>query len=89
MGDKLDQPLTEALAGADDPALEQTLPVIVTLRPGNDAASFSTNEMRIERAFESIAAVSGTVRLADLAKLEADERIEKIEFDGQMQALEQ
>jgi hypothetical protein len=87
MGDKLDDHLTKALAEAEESSAKSSVPVIVTLRPDTDASSLKAEGLDIEHAFESISAVSGKIRLADLDRLEALDQVEKIEFDSQMHAL--
>ena len=88
MGEKLDDHLTKELAGIKEASAERLVPVIVSLRPGTDASVLKAEGLDIAHVFESISAVSGKIRMADLDRLEALEQVEKIEFDGRMQALD-
>ncbi len=86
MENKLDSDLTEALAAADDAAMDRSVPVIVTLRSGTDASAFQADGLTIRNAFSNISAVAGSIRLRDLNALAAREDVEMVEFDGEMHA---
>ena len=86
MGTKLDDILAQKLTSPGSQLSDEDVPVIVTLRPGTAVGDLGP--LRVERSFESIAAASGKVRLCDLGELEALERVESIEFDGEVHAQE-
>lgn len=86
MNDKLDGDLAEALAAADEAAMDRIVPVIVTLRSGTDTSAFQADGLTIRNAFSNISAVAGSIRLGDLKALAAREDVEMVEFDGEMHA---
>jgi hypothetical protein len=63
------------------------IPVIVTLAPGADPAVLEPTGMKVGRVMENAPMVSGTVAAADVAKLGELTEVERVEYDGEMQAL--
>jgi hypothetical protein len=76
--------LLQALARTDP---SQRLPFIVTVkghvRP-QDVLSFE-----IDHHFEAISAASGKMTAAEALKLSTSDAVERVELDGEMQALQQ
>lgn len=83
---KIDPSLVKDLKAAAKANPQQEFPFIVTLKPGA-SPSILESRVKVQRSFESIRAVAGTMTLQkalELAKLDA---IEHIEYDGEVKAL--
>jgi hypothetical protein len=65
---------------------ETEVPVIVTLVPDAGTTELEVAGLCIERRFELIPAVAGTIAASDLPALARLESVELIEFDGEVQA---
>lgn len=86
MGEKLDLKLETMLTDSKESTAENLVSVIVTVHPGTDNGIITAAGLDIVHFYDNISAVSGSIRLKDLEKLEAIAQVEKIELDGQMQA---
>ena len=86
MPDKIADELAERLADAA-PAAAQRLRVIVTLTPGAATEPLIREGFALERRFETLSAVAGTVQAKDVARLAGLAEVELIELDSEMRAL--
>lgn len=84
--EKLDETLRQRLAQAG-PASE-AVPVIVSLTEGADPAVLAACGLTIGRHIASIGSVSGTIALGDLRRLAARGEVARIEYDGEVRALD-
>jgi hypothetical protein len=78
MTTKLTEELARRLEGAD---AEEMVPVIVTVRPGADVSQLEHHGLVIERRFESIPSIAGTLKAAEAGGLAALDQVELIEPD--------
>jgi hypothetical protein len=62
------------------------VPVIVTLAPDAKPAGLEQAGLNIERRFELIPAVAGTIAASDIPALARLDAVELIELDSEMQA---
>ena len=62
--------------------------VVVTLRPGADAAEVAGKGMWIEHVMQTLPIVTGTVDAGALTALADAENVVRIEPDGEMRALD-
>lgn len=87
MSRTLDPELESLLQDLAKAASPQPLPFIVTVRKNVRPADVLP--FKIDHFFEITSAASGKMTAVDALKLSTSDAIERIEFDGQMQALRQ
>ena len=58
------------------------IPVIITLTEGSDLTELRQQGLEIQRIFESISAVSGTLTVAEIEEIAKSEQVVRVEFDG-------
>lgn len=86
MSGKITEELARRLAEADaEPDVQ--IPVIVTLSAGADPTTLEQQGFSVQRVFENIPAVAGTLTVAGARALADVDQIETIEFDGEAHAL--
>ena len=75
--------LEEAYAEAP----EKEIPVIVTITAGSDVETLARKGLKVQRVFENVPAVSGTLTATEVRELAEVEQVEKVEYDGEVHAL--
>lgn len=86
MPEKIDPSLRELLA--HHYAAADRVPVIVKLARDTSSNALEACGLAVTHQFDAIGSMSGTIRAADIENLERLPDVERIEFDGQMHALE-
>jgi len=69
----------------EDPQRE--IPVIVTIKAGTNVDTLKQRGLRIQRLFENISAISGTLTAAGIKNLAQLDQVVLIEYDGPVWAL--
>ena len=87
MAAKISDELTKRLEEAGKIGPQQTVPVIITVTPGADLTALEQKGLRIQRIFENISAVSGTLTASQANELAQLNEVEHIEYDGEVWAL--
>jgi hypothetical protein len=87
MSIKIDPELLRQIDAAKKTQTQQEIPVIVTITPGADLAPLEARGLKIERTFENISAVAGKLKWTEIDNIALLDQVERIEYDGQMQAL--
>jgi hypothetical protein len=72
-------------AATTDPRRE--IPVIVTIRTGADLAALAQKGLKIQRTFQNISAVAGTIPSANVNALADLDQVETIDYDETAWAL--
>ena len=72
-------------AAAEDPQRE--IPVIVTIGTGTDLATLEQKGLKIQRTFQNISAVAGTIPAGAVHALAELDRVETIDYDETAWAL--
>lgn len=87
MPGKIDSQLQTRLdeAASQDPQRE--IPVVITLKVGADVTALERTGMKVQRAFEAIPAVAGTVTASQARQLAQLDQVELIEADTEAHAL--
>ncbi len=68
---------------------QREIPVIITVRPNTNLTVLERKGLKDTHAYENIPAVSGTLVPAAVADLAGMDEVEKIEYDGTVEALEE
>jgi hypothetical protein len=86
VSEKVSPALREQLESAE--AEQRTIPVIVTLVEGTDAAGLARRQgIEVRHAYENIPGFAATATPAQVRELAQLEEVELIEPDGEMRAL--
>jgi hypothetical protein len=72
-------------AAITDPQRE--IPVIVTIRSGADLAALEQKGLKIQRTFQNISAVAGTIPVGEVNTLAEVDEVEAIDYDETAWAL--
>jgi tripartite-type tricarboxylate transporter receptor subunit TctC len=87
MSTKISNALSRRLNEARTTDPQREVPVIVTIKAGTDLAALEQNGLKIQRSFQNIPAVAGTLAAADVNALAQLDQVEKIEPDETAWAL--
>ena len=87
MAAKMSDELTKLLERVGKIEPQQTIPVIVTVTPGANLTMLEQKGLKIQRIFEHISALSGTLTAAQANELAQLDQVENIEYDGEMRAI--
>ena len=87
MSAKISDDLLQRLQAAEKTDPRHEIPVIVTVTAGADLSDLVRKGFKVNRVFERISAVSGTISAAGVKALAQSPQIEAVEFDGEMRAL--
>jgi hypothetical protein len=87
MSAKISNALSRRLNEARTTDPQREVPVIVTIKTGTDLAALEQNGLKIQRSFQNIPAVAGTLAAADVNALAQLDQVEKIEPDETAWAL--
>ncbi len=83
---KIDVELQNQIKSAQsDPQRE--IPVIVSLAAGANIEKLAQRGLKINRIFDAIEAVAGTLTAAEINALSKWDQVNRIEYDGEMHAL--
>lgn len=85
---ELSQRLSE-LKAEGAAASETELPVIVTIKEASDLTALKERGFKLDRAYENISAVSGTLPAAAVMPTAQLDEVEHIDYDGEVHALTQ
>ena len=85
---KLDEQVTACMRDAEAQGSSREIPVIVTLRKVEDLQALRDHGLQVRHVFAPIAAVSGRVQTSQIERLASLVAVLRIEYDGQMHALE-
>jgi hypothetical protein len=84
---KVSDELLKLLKEAEREEPDREIPVIITVKAGTDRAALEAKGFRIQRVFEIISAISGTLTAAEANELAQLDQVELIEYDGPVWAL--
>jgi hypothetical protein len=87
MTTKVSDELLKQLEEAEKEEPQREIPVIVTITADADPTTLEQKGFRIQRIFESISAISGTLTAAEVNELAQLDQVEVIEYDGAVWAL--
>jgi len=87
MTSKISPQLLKELKAADRYDPKRAIPVIVTLTDKTDLKALEKEGLKITHVFENISAVSGTLTTSGIKGLAQSEKVESIEYDGEVHAL--
>ena len=87
MSAKIRGELFKRLQEAEKSEPQQEVPVIVTITAGADLAELERKGLKIQRVFEAISAVSGTLTVSEITEIAQMDQVETIEYDGEVWAL--
>jgi hypothetical protein len=80
----------ELLKRLDEAAItdpQREIPVIVTIRREADLAGLEQKGLKIQRTFQNISAVAGTIPVAEVNALAELDQVEAIDYDETASAL--
>lgn len=83
MSTKVNDELFRHLEEAEKVEPQREIPVIVTFTKGTDLAALEQKGLKIQRTFENISGVSGTLTAAAIKEVARLDQVERIEFDGE------
>jgi hypothetical protein len=66
---------------------QREIPVIVTIRRGADLAALEQKGLKIQRTFQNISAVAGTIPVGEVNTLADVDEVEAIDYDETAWAL--
>jgi hypothetical protein len=66
---------------------QREIPVIVTIRRGADLAALEQKGLKIQRTFQNISAVAGTIPVGEVNTLSEVDEVEAIDYDETAWAL--
>jgi len=84
---KISEAFARMLEEAYAEAPEKEIPVIVTITAGSDVETLARKGLKVQRVFENVPAVSGTLTATEVRELAEVEQVEKVEYDGEVHAL--
>ena len=87
MAEKIDVELLQEVERFELTEPEREIPVIVTLNGWSRRAELEEKGLRVAHAFETISALSGTLKPAEVTDVAQLEQVESIEFDGEVRAI--
>ncbi len=85
---KIDARVAACVRDAETSGCAQEIPVIVTLRSSADVDALRAHGLRVRHVFADIAAVAGRVQTSQVTRLADLLSVERIEYDGEMHALD-
>jgi hypothetical protein len=77
----------ELLKVAEEAEPQQEIPVIVTVKAGENLTALEQKGLKIQHSFKNISAVSGTLPAAEINALSQLDEVERIEYDSKAWAL--
>ena len=87
MGARISKGLLQWLREAEQTEPQREIPVIVTTVANADLTELEQKGLKIQRRFENIPAVCGTICAADVKQVAQLDQVEIIEEDGEVWAL--
>ncbi len=87
MAKKISDELLNQAREAQKADPQRDVPVIVSLTSDADLQALEEKGLKVQRKFENLSAVSGTLPAAALQDLAGLEEVENVDYDGQMWAL--
>jgi tripartite-type tricarboxylate transporter receptor subunit TctC len=87
MSAKISEELAKRLEEAEAAEADREIPVIVTIAAGSDLEVLKRKGLKVERVFENVPAVAGTLGAADVQALAEADQVEKVEYNGEVHAL--
>lgn len=83
MNSKINADLARKIEAIGQTEPTREIPVIVTTRAGADLAVIGKKGLKVERIFESISAVAGTIPAGKIADVALLDEVELIEYDAE------
>ena len=87
MAEKISPSVLERFNEAATADPQKEIPVIVTVKTGADLAALEQKGLKIQRTFQNISAVAGTIPAAEVRALAEADQVETIEYDETAWAL--
>jgi hypothetical protein len=87
MSTKISTNLLKRLDEAARADPQREIPVIVSIRGGADLAALEQKGLKIQRTFQNISAVAGTIPVGEVNTLAEVDEIESIDYDETAWAL--
>jgi hypothetical protein len=87
MSTKVSDALLKRLEEAALAEPQREIPVIVTLTEGTDLAALEAKGLKIQRTFQNMSAVAGTLTVAEANAIEQLDQVRAIEYDEKAWAL--
>lgn len=90
MATKISEELSQRLSEVEneaEAASQKELPVIITLKEASDLAPLEEQGLKVQRTFDNISAVAGTLPAAAVKSVARLDEVEHIDYDGEFQAL--